>query len=175
LGWTPIAQETLTATNNNGGAPTSLDIDGHIGLSSFKNIFDYTSTGATDTVGTGQYDFYATVLHEMTEVMGRMVFAGTSVNGAANSYEPLDLFRFQNGLPDVSSTKGGYFSIYGGTLPGLHDFNGSGGDYADWASTQGVDAFNASGSPGMVETSFGALPDFDLQVMDAIGWDHHLV
>ncbi len=172
LGWTPITQETLTATNNNGGVATQLDIDGHIGFSSFKNIFDYTSTGATDTVGTAQYDFYATVLHEVTEVMGRMVFAGTSVNGSANSYEPLDLFRFENGSPDISSTKGGYFSIDGGVPPGLHDFNGSGGDYADWASTQVADAFNASGSPGVVETSHGALPDFDLKVMDAIGWNH---
>jgi len=171
LGWTPITQETLTATNNNGGVATQLDIDGHVGFSSFKNIFDYTSTGATDTVGSGQYDFYATVLHEVTEVMGRMVFAGTSVNGAANSYEPLDLFRFQGGSPDVSSTKGGHFSIDGG-VSGLHDFNGAGGDYADWDSTQGADAFNASGSPGVLATNHGALPDFDLKVMDAIGWDH---
>ena len=170
LGFAFTAQEQLNATN--GGVTAQLDVDGHVGFTSFKNIFDYTSTGPTDSVGSGQYDFYATALHEITEVMGRMVFAGTSVNGAANSYEPLDLFRFENGSPDISSTKGGYFSINGGVPPGLHDFNGSGGDYADWASAQVADAFNASGSPGVVETSHGALPDFDLKVMDAIGWDH---
>ena len=167
-------QEQLDATNANTGVTTPLDVDGHIGFSSFKNIFDYTSTGANDTLGQGQYDFYASVLHEITEVMGRSLFAGTTVGGAANSYGPFDLFRFQNNsgniTPDTSSTKGGYLSIDGGKSI-EHPFNTSSGDYGDWALTQTADAFDASGTLGKVATIHGALPSFDLHAMDAIGWD----
>jgi hypothetical protein len=100
------------------------------------------------------------------------LFAGTNVNSAANSYEPLDLFRFSSAnTPDTSSAKGGHFSIDNGQH-NLHTFNGTSGDYGDWAVAQGPDAFNTSGTPGVVATKHGALPEYDLQTMDATGWDH---
>ena len=54
----------------------------------------------------------------------------------------------------------------------LHTFNGSTGDYGDWAVSQGPDAFNTNGTTGMLATNHGAVPESDLQTLDAIGWDH---
>jgi len=148
------------------GISTTFAVDGYIGLSSFKNIFDYdTSNG----VGSNQYDFYSVVMHEMTEVMGRMLFVGENVDGTSNAYDPLDLFHFATGTSArtfVGSTPG-YFSIDNGSTH-LHDFNSSpNGDFGDWAGGQGVDSFDAFGGLGQV-APVGA---FDLVVMDAIGWD----
>ncbi|HYM18113.1 MAG TPA: NF038122 family metalloprotease [Micropepsaceae bacterium] len=170
LGFTPVPQETISAIPSGGSVAVPLNVDGHVGFSSFKGIFNYSTEGGKTGDTIVGYDFYATVLHEITEVMGRMVFAGGNVNGSTNSYEPLDLFRFLNGSADVSSTKGGYFSIDGGATD-VHNFNGGSGDYADWDNSQIEDSFNAAGTPNVIETTGGVLPDFDLKTLDAIGWN----
>jgi len=147
------------------GIATSYSMDGSIGFSSFKNIWAYDSSN----VGSGQFDFYSVVAHELTEVMGRTLFVGESANGTPNSYDPLDLFHFASatGAHTFVGNVDGYFSL-DGTQPGLHKFNSSpNGDFGDWASGQGVDSFDAFGGQGQR----APIGPFDLPVMDAIGWD----
>jgi Ca2+-binding RTX toxin-like protein len=142
----------------------STQIDGYVGFSSSTGIFDYNNT---DGVGSGQYDFYGVVAHEISEVMGRLLLVGATVGASSNSYDPLDLFHFSSsGVHDFSGSTPGYFSVDGGATS-LNTFNTvSGGDAGDWAGAT-IDAYNAFGSPGSVEPVSPA----DLAVLDAIGWD----
>ena len=55
--------------------------------------FDY---DRSDGVTAGQYDFYGSVAHEITEVMGRELNAiGNTVQFGAG-YHPLDVFKFSS-------------------------------------------------------------------------------
>src|SRR5262249_2668424 len=112
--------------------------------------------------------FYATAMHEFTEVMGRMLLVGGKISIYSNSYDALDLFHYSaDGVRDLAGGTAGYFSVNSGTTD-LHDFNTvAGGDYGDWASGHGADSFNDYGSPGVKEP----VGTFDLTVMDAIGWN----
>ena|SRR6266446_15461 len=162
--WISTAEEKalgITTANSN--------VDGWVGFSSFRGIFDYTTTNPGDTVGAGQYDFYSVAAHEITEVMGRMLFVGTNFGGLPNSYDPLDLFHYSaNGVPDFSGSVTGYFSNHGGAETSPHYFNTSpSGDFGDWASGQETDSFDAFGGSGQV----ALIHDYDLAVMNALGWD----
>jgi hypothetical protein len=141
--------------------------DGSIGFSSSANFF-YDPTH-TATVPTGNYDFFGTVAHEFSEVMGRMLLTGGRVGFYHNSYSALDLFHYSaQGVHDLSGTKAGYFSIDGGAT-NLHNFNtNSLGDYGDWASPSNApaDAFNAFASSGVIEP----VSSSDVTALDAIGW-----
>src|SRR6266702_1517719 len=75
-----------------GLAGASSNIDGYVGFSS-TNAFDYDNS---DGVTAGQYDFYGTVAHEISEVMGRQILVGGSIGATSNSYEPLDLFHYSS-------------------------------------------------------------------------------
>ena len=144
------------------GASSALD--GYVGFSSTANTFDYNTS---DGVTAAQYDFFAVVAHEFSEVMGRQIMVGENFYGAT-SYEPLDLFHYSApGTRDFVGTQVGYFSINGGTT-NLNNFNiNPGGDFGDWAASAGNDSFSAFGNPGAVEPVTSA----DLQLMDVIGWD----
>ena len=141
--------------------------DGSIGFSSSSNFF-YDSTH-TLPVPTGAYDFYATVAHEFSEVMGRMLLAGERIGPYRNSYSALDLFHYASkGVRDLLGTKAGYFSVNGGATD-LHNFNTNpSGDFGDWASSGSApaDAFNAFANSGVNEPISTA----DLTALDAIGW-----
>ena len=84
------------------------------------------------------------------------------------SYEPLDLFHYSApGVRDFSGGRPGYFSANGGTT-NLNNFNtNAGGDYGDWASSVGNDAFLAFSSPGVVN----GISANDLTEMNLLGWD----
>ena len=140
--------------------------DGSIGFSSSSNFF-YDSTH-TLPVPTGAYDFYATVAHEFSEVMGRMLLAGERIGPYRNSYSALDLFHYASkGVRDLLGTKAGYFSVDKGVTH-LQNFNtNSAGDYGDWSSAKGVDAFNAFATIGKVAPISSA----DLTALDVIGWN----
>jgi hypothetical protein len=140
--------------------------DGSIGFSSTANFFyDPTHTAA---VPTGSYDFFGTVAHEFSEVMGRMLLAGERIGSTRSSYTALDLFHYSSkGVHDLSGTQAGYFSINGGGA-NLHSFNtNSQGDFGDWASSGGADAFNAFANSGVIEPISTA----DLTALDVIGWN----
>jgi Ca2+-binding RTX toxin-like protein len=145
---------------------STTNIDGSVGFSSSSDIFDYNNS---DGVNSGQYDFFSVVAHEFSEVMGRLLLVGGTVGGISNSYDVLDLFHYSKpGGHDLSGSVAGYFSVDNGSTD-LHNFNVSplGGDRGDWASSSTHDAFDAFGTPGVVEP----ISSSDLTALDAIGWN----
>ena len=129
--------------------------------------FDY---DRSDGITPGSYDFYGTVAHEFSEVMGRELNAiGNEVQtGKPNGYYPFDLFKYSAaGVPTFVGTTPGYFSPDGG-VTNLDNFNAdSDDDFGDWASSAGDDAFRAFSDSGVVN----AVTPTDIVVMDVIGWD----
>ena len=139
------------------GITSPSSVDGWIGFSSRSGTFDYNNA---DGVGSHQYDFYGTVAHEMSEVMGRILLVGGMIDNAP-SYVAYDLFHYASaGVQDFQGN-GGYFSTDQGTTI-LANFNNAsnGGDPGDWlssGSTAGTapsggsvfDAFNAFGNTGV--------------------------
>lgn len=146
----------------------SSSVDGYVGFSS-GNVFSY---GSTTTSGT--YDFYGVAIHELTEVMGRLLLAGQTLSGSGssypNSYALYDLFRYSSqGVQDMSTSMGGYFSANNGsTSSPTGAFNTtSGGDYGDWASSMTNDAFDAFATSGVTL----GISQVDLTVLQALGWN----
>ncbi len=141
----------------------SQAVDGYIG---FSSALAYTYNDASG-VAAGTFDFNGVALHEMTEVMGRLLLTGTNVNGVLNSYDALDLFHYSApGTRDFSADSG-YLSANGGATDS-GDFNTvSPGDPGDWSSSMGNDSFDAFANPGV------ALPfsTDDLTAMNVLGWD----
>ena len=140
------------------GLISGSSTDGFVGFSSSIG-FDYNNT---DGVSAGTYDFYGTVLHEITEVLGR-----ETNDGQSGQYFPLDLFHYSApGVRTFSGTTPGYFSVNNGQT-NLNNFNTNpGGDFGDWAGNT-ADAANAYGSPGVVSPFSAA----DLAALDVIGWN----
>ncbi len=145
-------------------AGASSQLDGYVGFSA-SNPFDYTTA---DGITPGQYDFYGTALHELSEVMGRMMLTGGTIGSTGNSNYLLDLFHYSAaGTRSFSSSRAGYFSVDGGAS-NLGGFNtNSGGDAGDWGGSLGNDSFNAFSAPGVIN----ALSPSDLMVLDTIGWN----
>ena len=129
--------------------------------------FDY---DRSDGISPGSYDFYGSVAHEFSEVMGRELNAiGNEVQtGAPHGYYPFDLFKYSAaGVRSFVGTEHGYFSPDGG-VTNLDNFNAdSDDDFGDWAASAGNDAFRAFSDYGVVN----AVTATDIVVMDVIGWD----
>jgi hypothetical protein len=142
---------------------TGTATDGSVGFSS-TSAFTYNDTNG---VASGTYDFNAVAVHELTEVMGRILLTGNTLGTTTNYYDPLDLFHYSApGTRDFSASTPGYFSINSGTTS-LQTFNiQSGGDAGDWAGAT-IDAANAFAAAGVVEPVSNA----DLTAMDVIGWN----
>lgn len=139
----------------------SSSVDGYVGFSSAKGIFDYnTADGVTG------YDFSSVVAHEISEVMGRQVLVGEKSQGIPG-YMPLDLFHYSSaGTRDFVGTTAGYFSLDQGSTD-LKDFNNhSSGDYGDWLPGTSADSFDASG--GLNQPA--PVTNADYLVMEASGW-----
>ena len=122
----------------------------------------------SNRVGAGTYDLESIAIHEMTEAMGRMLLAGSTVSNVGDGYTLLDLLHYSGaGTRDITANNSGYFSPDGGATD-LGDFNADpSGDAGDWASSDGSDAFNAFTVSGGVDPVTGD----DLREMDALGWD----
>lgn len=146
-------------------------VDGYVGFGSASGTFDYNNS---DGVSGGQYDFYGVVAHEFSEVMGRLLLVGTSINGSP-SYMAYDLFHYSSPGTQDFSGNGGYFSIdQGATNLAVFNNPSNGGDAGDWASsgTSGsggsiYDAFNAFGTPGEA----APISHTDLLALQAVGFD----
>jgi hypothetical protein len=136
--------------------------DGWVGLSKTASWTYDNSNG----VAMGTYDFYGTVLHELTEVMGRFRNNGDSLGGLTPSYSIVDLFTFS--ASNVHRyTSGGYFSVdNGATNLGAWNTVG-GGDTGDWASSVSNDACDAFSNSGVINV----FSVNDLKLMDVIGYD----
>lgn len=158
--WTTTAQAKALGL----AAATGTSTDGYIGFSSSLPFTYNDSSG----IASGTYDFNGVALHEMTEVMGRMLFTGATVAGYANSYTLLDLMHYSSaGTRNFLASTPGYFSVDSGQT-NLGDFNtASGGDAGDWSSTMGYNSFDAFSSSGIVNP----VTTNDLREIDAIGWN----
>lgn len=145
---------------------SNTSLDGYIGFAT-ASLFTYGDTATSGTVAAGTYDFFATVVHEITEVMGRQLLTGETVGSYAHSYSLLDLLHYSApGTRDFSASTPGYFSVNGG-VTNLGQFNTvAGGDPGDWASSVTDNSFDAFSNPGVVN----AVTANDLTIMDAIGW-----
>ena len=76
-------------------------LDGYVGFSA-GGVFDYDNTNG---ITAGQYDFMGTVMHEISEVLGR-----ETMDGQSTTYYPLDLFHYSApGVRTFSGTTAGYF------------------------------------------------------------------
>jgi hypothetical protein len=133
--------------------------------SSFPFDFDN-----SDGVTSGSYDFYGVAAHEITEVMGRILWQGSVTSGGQPVYMASDLFKYSGtGTHVVSSgTTAGYFSVDNGATH-LANYNTvNGGDFGDWSSTPDIqDAARAFAPSGTVEP----VTDTDLRALDVIGWN----
>jgi hypothetical protein len=138
-------------------------VDGYVGLSS-SAPFDY---DPLTRVLTGDYDAVGALEHEISEVLGRISYAGAPLGGGGDLYGPLDLFRYASS--GVRQLGGGAasFSVNGQTL--LLPFNNAvkyGGDAGDWDVSTPQDSFDAfvlTGNPAYVSPT-------DLRVMDILGY-----
>jgi hypothetical protein len=139
-------------------------IDGYVGFSSTYSFTYNDSSG----VSAGSYDFNGVALHEMSEVMGRMLLTGATIGGIANGYDALDLYHYSSpGTRDFSASTPGYLSINAGTTDNGNFNTVSGGDAGDWASSMGNDAFDAFSNSGVVN----AFTSADLTAMNVLGWE----
>ena len=131
------------------------------GTVTFRAGFAYTFSGP---IAGGTIDFQGVVLHEITEVMGRIGLSGGLVSGTPG-YTVVDAYSF-TGAAARNVARGGSFSLdYGSTL--LKTFNGAvSGDTRDWASGTN-DAFNAFSSSSVTN----GITAVDLRMMDAIDYN----
>jgi hypothetical protein len=141
--------------------------DGYVGFADTAHAtFDYNSL---DGIAAGQYDFFGTVMHEVTEVMGRQLGVGEDQiggDGRSDRYA-LDLFHYSStGTRDLSA-RGGYFS-YDNGVTHRGDFNTSaGGDAGDWGGSTVRDSYLAFSGSGVINQ----VSADDLRVMDVLGYD----
>jgi hypothetical protein len=143
-------------------SPNATGVDGYIGLSS-TIPFTYNDTNG---VAGGTYDFNGTVLHEITELMGRALYDGYQY-GTTNLYNLYDMLHYSApGVRDFSVSTPGYFSPDGG-VTNLGEFNTGSGDGGDWASSMGNDSFDAVANSGVIN----GISAGDLTVLDALGWN----
>jgi plastocyanin len=147
-------------------AANSTSIDGYVGFG-LSSEFTFGDTNTTGTVGTNTHDFFATVTHEMTEVMGRLLAVGSNTSGSVGYYL-MDLLDYSApGTHDLTQSKPGYLSVDGGAT-NLGNFNTAApGDPGDWASSMGNNSFDAYATPGALEP----VTANDLTEVDAIGWN----
>ena len=125
--------------------PPAGQPDGSIGLNT--NLTDIGSPGTT-----GQYSLFATVEHEINEVLG---LVSALPNPPSNAPFPEDLFRYDssgNRSFTTNSSAQAYFSIDGTTLLKQFDNQNDTGDFGDWQSNP-----LPSGALPAVQDAFGTV------------------
>jgi hypothetical protein len=160
-----------------GLADASSASDGSVTFAS-NQPFDF---DRSDGIAAGQYDFYGTVAHEFSEVMGRELNAiGNKAQfGPADGYFPLDLFKYTGAAAatdirgestverTVEGTTAGYFSYDGGVTKGYKFNTHPDGDFGDWGPSVEADSFLAFSFTGLIN----AVSATDIEVMDVLGWN----
>jgi hypothetical protein len=146
------------------GLGTRSTIDGYVGFDSTASwTYDPTQSKA---VPNNSYDFMGTVLHEVTEVLGRVSFLDEP-----NETSLLDLFRYAAaGTLQTTTGDPSYFSIDGGVTHKLAFNNfqtGDQGDLGDWANANRVnDSFDDNSFNGVLNP----LSSTDKILLQAIGF-----
>jgi hypothetical protein len=127
------------------GISAGVPLDGLIGLNT--NLTDIGSPGTT-----GQFSLFATVEHEINEVLG---LGSALPNPPSNAPFPEDLFRYDssgNRSFTTNSSAQAYFSIDGTTLLKQFDNQNDTGDFGDWQSNP-----LPSGALPAVQDAFGTV------------------
>jgi hypothetical protein len=156
---TPAEAKALGLIAGNGTAS-----DGTVTFSNTA-AFDY---DRSDGIAAGQYDFYGSVAHEITEVMGRELNSIGNTVQFGGGYHPLDVFKFSSaGTHAYVGTTAGYFSLDNGTTDLADFYAHTDEDFGDWASSAGNDSFRAVSNTGVVN----AVTETDLRELDAIGYN----
>lgn len=166
----PAANITMSVAEGQalGFLPKTLDYnDGWVGIASdAKYTFNLTNGGH---IKEGTYDLFGILAHEITEVLGREMFA----NPTDGAFTPLDLFHYVStptGPQQTFSPYGGYISPPGGQrdLGNLNTIPGR--DIADWGNSHDSFGYYVAGESAPVTSN-------DLQVMNLIGYtaapQHH--
>jgi hypothetical protein len=148
------------------GAPIVNGFDGTIGLNT--HITDVGSPGTT-----GQFSLFATVEHEIDEVLG----LGSALPSIPfSTIFPEDLFRYNNSGGRSFTTNSSalaFFSIDSTNLLAQFDNQNDGGDFGDWQSNP-----RPNGVPPQVQDAFatpGAHPVLtpgspEVTALDVIGY-----
>ena len=145
-------------------SPTATALDGYVG---FSSSYPFTYNDANG-VAAGTYDFNGVAVHELTEVLGRIMLTGNTIGSYPNSYTLYDLLHYSApGVRDFSASTAGYFSVNGGTTNGGNLNTTTGGDAGDWNTTMGNDALNAFSNSGVIN----AVSNADLTALNALGWN----
>lgn len=147
-----------------GFIPRGGSVDGSVGFATGVS-WNFDPTEAK-SVAVSSYDFVGTVLHEVSEVLGRVSFLDQSGQIAL-----LDLFRYASAGTLQGSTNGpSYFSIDGGVNHSIAFNNyqtGDQGDLGDWAlAARTNDSFDDDSYNGVVN----GMSNTDKTVMQAIGF-----
>ena len=163
-----------------GTSTSQSNPDGNVGFSAIYT-FNYNSDPNQPPV-IGASDFFGTVEHEISEVMGRDSDIGSDKTGtemATTFYSPMDLFRYTApNTPALSPfTDPAYFSINNGTTPlgYWNDYTtGDTGDLGDWeenadppGSGYTPDAYN-DGSESDIDNP---ITSNDITLMNVLGYD----
>jgi hypothetical protein len=165
------AQALGLAPNN----PTAND--GWVGFAANASEWSYSTTA---TPASNKYYLVGTILHEITEVMGRDSDIGKAGDHYSDAWGVPDLFRFSGGQRSDSPGPGhstAYFSIDNGTtVLGVWN-NHAGSDFGDWNANgnqaggggtgpSGNDSFNDFSDPGVLNQ----ITNTDLTLMHVLGW-----
>jgi hypothetical protein len=154
------------------GLASFTGTDGAVGFdSSASYTFD-----PNNRAQSGKFDFIGVAEHEIAEVLGRSSQDGQTIFGTANSFTPMDLFRFSGANTRQLSATGNpsYFSIDSGTtdLKAWNNHSGiglnDGGDLGDWLDTNPytADAYNDS-TPSGVENPITSV---DTELLNILGY-----
>ncbi|MGA2233734.1 MAG: NF038122 family metalloprotease, partial [Tepidisphaeraceae bacterium] len=149
-------------------AANSLGVDATIIFgftSSDPYVYDPYDRAASETV-----DFIGVAEHEIAHGLGRDALLGQRDSNRADSYTPLDLYRFKSaGTLGLTSTNGVYYSINKGAT-NLKAFASS-SDTSDWNGTSSgsyiPDSFNAISDASIANT----LTPVDITEMDGLGFN----
>lgn len=117
----------------------------------------------------GEYDLVGVMLHELSEVMGRLGISGGTIGNSTNSYSLIDNFSYKGaGSKGLGGDGGNNFSIDNGTtlLKLFNNAQSNGLDTRDWAPGSN-DAFNQFSGSGVTN----GLSTVDLRLLDVIGYD----
>lgn len=147
-----------------GLADTTGDtLDGSVGFADASQ-FTYGDTNTGGTVAAGTYDFFATAVHEITEVMGRQMGTTSRFGDDLSLMNLLDYSAA--GTRDFNQNTPGYFSVDSGTTDlGAYNTDPT-GDWGDWGASVTDNSFDAFATPGVLE----AVSPNDLTEVAAIGW-----
>jgi len=120
----------------------------------------------------GSYDFIGVVMHEISEILGRIPSLGGTIGTYTPSFMLYDLFRYRAaGVRGITNTgAGNYFSIDNGVTVTRYynDGNTYGGDEQDWDSAT-PDACNAFLAAGIMVP----LSEVDRVAVDVMGYNRN--